>query len=272
MKALVDGDILRYEIGFAAETGWRAITGSDQALPPFDYVENLLLTRLGNICALAGADEYELFVTEGETIRFRIATIKPYKGTRKENKPWHFNNLSVYMKGVLNATVVTEIEADDAMAMASNDDTIICSRDKDLRQIPGWVYSWEIGKQPSFGPRKIDWIGDLSLSDGKPRKLAGHGLAFFFAQVLTGDTVDNIPGLPKCGPVAAYEMLKPLIEEHISDTGKAEVMERIVSEAYEEFYGNEWEEQLLEQGQLCWMIRRFDEDGKPELWSPGIYK
>lgn len=277
MHALVDGDILRYEVGFAAETGWRKITENEDALPPFEYVEKMLLARIGRICGATGADEYTLFITEGETLRFKIATQKPYKATRVDKKPWHFNNLTIYMKHLLPTRVITGIEADDAMTMAALNEpyeSIICSRDKDLRQVPSRFYSWEIGKQPSFGPKQIDWIGNLDLGyAGKARKLSGEGLAFFFAQVLIGDSVDNIPGLPYCGPVAAYDILNPIVESE--SPNKAEEMETAVAEAYQKYYGNsddEWENRMIEQGRLCWMIRRFNEEGEPEIWRPGLYK
>lgn len=268
MRAIVDADILRYEIGFAAETGWRAITEDLEALPPFNYVERLLLNRLAIIKGETGSEECTLYITEGRTFRFDIATVKPYKGTRKANKPWHFNNLTVYMRDILDARVITEIEADDAMAIDhvnSEDETVLCSRDKDLRQVPGMFFSWELGRQPSFGPVMIDEIGEISLSDDR-KSIKGTGFAFFCSQVLTGDVVDNIPGLPKCGPVAAYEALEGL------DT--PELLTEALLSAYEEYYGfEEYDMALTEQGQLCWLLRESPIlPGFLPVWVIGMYK
>jgi 5'-3' exonuclease len=279
MKALIDGDILRYELGFASETGWHGITGDDEAVPPFGYVSDLLHARIDSIMEETGSDSYTLFLTEGPTFRFDIAKRKPYKGTRPSNKPWHYQNLTVYMTDVLKAEIITHIEADDALAIAHLDpetETVLCSRDKDLRQVPGRFYSWELGMQPSFGPADITQVGSLSLSDGKTKKLTGTGFAWFCAQVLTGDTVDNIPGLPKCGPVAAYQALYG----HIPDPSELEAgdgydqyvcnhMIAHVGDLYAEKYGPDWEDELLEQGRLCWMTRRLNPDGTPELWEIG---
>jgi len=258
MKPLIDADILRYEIGFGAETGWQ----TEDELPPWPYVEEMLHHRINTICYDAGADEPPvLYITEGRTFRFDIAKRKPYKGTRKDNKPWHFNNLTVYFKDVLNCEVVTGIEADDAMAIRhmGPEETIICSRDKDLKQCPGPFYSWELGRQPSFGPVVITKEGSLHLSENN--KLTGTGLPFFYAQVLMGDASDNIPGLPGCGPVLAYEMLESL---------EIAGLHSIVEDMYQEKYEAEWEEELLEQGRLCWMTRRLNEDGSPVLWEVGM--
>lgn len=263
---LVDGDILRYEVGFAAETGWRAITEDEEALPPFDYVRKILHQRLDHICKQLEVDqEPVIYLTEGNTFRFDIAKSKPYKGTRVDKKPWHYKNLTVYIRDVLNSIVVTGIEADDAIAIdhVNDPNSIICSRDKDLRQVPGWFYSWELGWQPSFGPENITKAGSLMLSDDGKNKLTGTGLAFFYAQIIMGDGVDNIPGLPGWGPVAAYKLLVDKAPED---------MFLSVLTAYEENYvGNmPVEDYLLEQGRLCWMTRRLNEDGSPELWELGM--
>ena len=257
MKPLIDADILRYEVGFGAETGWQ----TEGELPPWPYVEEMLHHRITDICTMVIADESPvLYITEGRTFRFDIAKKKPYKGTRKEHKPWHFNNLTVYFKDVLNCEVVTGIEADDAMAIRhmGPEETIICSRDKDLKQLPGPYYSWELGRQPSFGPEVITKEGSLVLSEDK-KTLSGTGLPFFYAQVLIGDKSDNIPGLPGCGPVKAYEILRD------PDLSQLEAIEY----AYKDQYDADWEEELLEQGRLCWMTRRLNPDGSPELWSIG---
>ncbi len=254
---LIDADIIRYETGFAAETGWSAITEEREKIPPFDYVKALLHQRIANICAIIGTKETpRLFITEGHTFRFDIAKTKPYKGTRKGNKPWHYRNLTVYLRDVLNAEVITGIEVDDQLAIEQlnpETQTIICSRDKDLRQIPGWFFSWELNRQPSFGPKFITADGTVELSDDR-KKLNATGLAAFYGQVLTGDRVDNIPGLDKCGPVAAFSILNENREDMLS----------AVREAYDN------DELLLEQGRLCWMVRKLNDDGSPVMWEIGM--
>ena len=279
MKALIDGDIIRYELGFAAETGWQ----TEGEIPPFDYVKELFDMRLANILAETQSDSYIFFLSGKENFRNNIAKTKVYKGTRKENKPYHYANLTAYIKGMHPHQVSEGVEADDDMAIyqcnadegkAFNigcNEIIIVSRDKDLRQVPGWHYGWELGNMPSFGPEFVDQAGWIKLEESfkedgtkKPSKLRGVGYKFFASQVLTGDAVDNIPGLSKCGPVKAYELL--------SGRDTPEELEKALSEAYREFYGpSEWEERLTEQAQLCWLCRRYNQDGSPERWRFGLY-
>lgn len=262
MHALVDADILRYEVGFASEVGWK-----NGDIPPWEYVQEMLEMRLYRIMRGAGATTSTLFLTEGPTFRYDIATVKPYKGNRKAEKPWHYDNLTVYMRDVLGATIVTHIEADDAMSIiqvAQNEFcgkpvTIICTRDKDLKQVPGWHYQWEMGAQGEWGPELVKKEGDGLTLNKKRSSVVGTGLPFFYSQVLQGDRADNIPGLPGCGAVKTYELL-----EDLEDPASC------VEDAYQDHYGDEWEERLLEQGQLCWMTRRLHTDGKPVLWELGV--
>lgn len=256
-----------YELGFAAETGWKAITEGREEFPPFDYVQDLLHERLDLICravsTISPVTQRYIYITSGETFRYNIAKTKPYKGTRIEKKPYHYNNLTVYLKDVLGAEVITGIEADDKMAVgqtASNATTCICTRDKDLRQVPGWFYSWELGRQPEFGPVEISHAGTLSLSKNK-KKINATGMALFYSQLLTGDRVDNIPGIEGIGPVAAYDALK--------NCSTTEDMLEVVKERYQEVIGKKWEEYLLEMGQLLWMVRRMNGDGSPQIWKIG---
>lgn len=278
MKALIDGDILRYEIGWGALTGWKAIT-EEEEVPPFDYVEKLLLQRIASIQEATGSDSYCLYLTEGKTFRYDIAKTKPYKGTRKENKPWHFDNLTAYMEGVLQCKTVSFIEADDALAIdaAFNPEgNVICTRDKDLRQVPGNIYSWELGKQAAFGPTHVSDPGTLELIDGK---LRGTGFAFFCAQMLMGDSVDNIPGVPKIGPVKTYEILFPILEQEWEMQKVTSLLETVEDVYKEWFDGLDWsdhlgqfdyESYLIEQGQLLWVVRKLNEDGSPIVWERGM--
>jgi len=274
MRALIDADILRYEVGFASQTGWKAITGKEEEVPPFDYVEDLLLQRIQIILNDTNSDSYCLYITEGPTFRYEIWKTREYKGTRKDNKPWHFNNITAYIKGLLPHKVVTYIEADDALAMDNQveEDTILCSRDKDLRMVPGLFYSWELGKQPSFGPLLIDNFGYIDLTENK--KIRGIGFAFFCSQLLTGDVVDNIPGINGYGPVKAYEIIDKVLDSFSNNDDEElkaiALMEQIKFEYASNF--ENWEEMLLEQGQLLWVVRELDKEGLPKLWQIGTWK
>lgn len=256
MQALIDADVLRYEIGFAAESGWK-----NPGFPHFDYVAELLDNKINNICAITECDQPPILYITGKTnFRTEIAKYRPYK-QRAGNKPWHFNNITAYMKCKYDVRIQEGLEADDLMSIEQTsrpEDTIICSRDKDLRTVPGNYFSWELGNQPQFGPIRITELGTLDLSACR-KKLKGTGNLFFYAQCLTGDSVDTVPGLPKTGPVKAFEILS-------GSQSIKEAFDRVL-EAYRAHYGGLGDDCLLEQGRLLWMTRYLHPDGSPVLWE-----
>lgn len=261
MKPLVDGDVILYEIGFAAETGWQ-----QPGVPPFDYVADLVDNRIGNICALAGGTEPPTIYFTGKTnFRTEIAKRRKYK-ERPSLKPFHYRNIRAYLKGKYDWEEHEGVEADDLMAIEQTKSrvlgtgaTIICTRDKDLRQVEGWQYGWEIGNQPSFGPEYVEGYGRIALSERRD-KIVGTGDVFFLSQCLTGDVVDTIPGLPRCGPVKAFEILQ-------ATTTYLEGYKAVL-EAYRGVYGDDAEKELKEQAQLLHMVREWNEDGTPKMWEP----
>jgi 5'-3' exonuclease len=128
-------------------------------------------------------------------------------------------------------------------------------------------YGWACGKQKQFGPERVDDMGRLLpiyrgfTKKGEPilAELKGTGMSFFAAQLLTGDGVDSIPGLPKCGPKKAYLALK--------DCDTVEELFVAVGELYFDKFGLTYLQELLEQGQLLWMVAELDMDGKPVMWT-----
>lgn len=281
MQPLIDADVLRYEIGFSGEY---LDDNGEKAYREFDFVADLLDQKIKEICAEVWATEPPiLFLTNDRRLhkkvnkelkkkgqeeleyqpnfRDAVAEKKEYKGNRKNEKPFHYDNLTAYIFAKYNVEVAVGMEADDLMSVyqfkrLDKLDTIICSRDKDLRITPGMHFGWACGRQQQFGPRKVEELGELELKGGK--KLVGTGLKFFYSQVITGDTVDNYPGLPGGGPVLAYKSL------HDCET-EAQLFERVAG-LYQGKYGDEWRAEMLEQCKLAWMVRELDEEGQPIMY------
>lgn len=241
------GDVLVYECSFAGQDR------ETEEVFSFDYVAETVDEKIRKILEATNASSYQLYLTSNDrsNFRFDIATVKPYKGTRSQPKPFHYYNTRAYLES-LGAIVVSGMEADDMLAIEATkdlDNTVIVTRDKDLRQVPCWHYGWEMGLQPEFFMQKVDEIGQIEL---EKNKIKGTGLKFFYSQLITGDTVDNIPGLPRGGPSLAYKLL--------ANTNTEGEMFEAVREAYRGKYEDEWEERLLEQAYLLYMIREKEGD------------
>lgn len=216
---LVDGDIVVYRCGFAAEhTVYTLIDPeSEQTIGVFnsardyksfvkerdmdvaDYeiekekVVEPVSHALANVKSVMAriADEAEhciTFLSQGKCFRDDIATILEYKGNRKDApKPVHYDAIRTYLVDHYDARVVQQLEADDALAMMQTDKTIIASIDKDLLQIPGLHYNWVRDERVVVTPEV--------------------GLKKKYMQVLTGDSTDNIPGIHGMGPAGARKAL-----------------------------------------------------------------
>lgn len=260
MKPLIDADILVYEIGFATQR-----KGEDGAVnpSPVEEVNALIDSKIKDICAAVYATEPPtLYLTGVGNFRYDIAKRREYKGNRKNIKPFHYKYIRAYMIAAWGAEVVDGMEADDALAIAQTarlpyKDTIICSRDKDVRMVPGYHYGWEAGKQGSWGPAWVDSLGTLELKG--PKKLTGTGEKFFYSQLLTGDSTDTYDGLPGMGPIGAFNLLENL--------NTPREMYLAVLEAYKKKFGEGAEEAVEEQAHLAYMIREVDESGRIRHWT-----
>jgi 5'-3' exonuclease, C-terminal SAM fold len=262
MIPLIDSDILLHEIGWSSQ--FKDKETGEEILFDFERTAEMLDEKIRLICEDVGATGPPiLFISDSEWIsnklgreyvpgfRYSIAKTKPYKGTRHNPKPFHFYNILVYLMANYHVVVSKDgYEADDEICMHQQEmrgvgiDTIICSRDKDLRICPGAHFSWECGKQRAIGPHTTDTVGSLHKKENG--EVYGYGLKFFYYQMLVGDSADNIPGLPKVGTVGAYNLLNNL--------NSVEDLHKTVKNAYMETMGESAKDYFLEQSSLLWMV------------------
>ncbi len=272
--ALLDCDVLRYECASVGQK-LNKETG-EMEYSSFDFVKKVFDERIDTILNGSASEKYTLFLTGDRTthrilgrnnpsleeyrpnFREALATGKVYKGTRKQDKPFHWINLTAYILSDMDrVSVANGCEADDLISInhcLNPAETIICTRDKDLRMVPGHHYGWECGKQPEFGPIEYDSLGEIELVRNKSTaKIKGGGFKFFGSQLLTGDVVDNIGGAKGVGPVKCYQLLKDCDSERsVFDT---------VRRTYEEMDPEYWKELLKEQCSLLWIVRERNDDG-----------
>lgn len=271
MKPLIDADILAYECAFAGQ--FKDELSGEVVMKDFDNVEEHLEMKLLEIQEETFSDEPPTLFLTGDSklgkllkrdfspnFRIEAAVTKPYKGNRKSDKPLHFDNLRAFMLSRYDTVVADGCEADDMLAMAQTDKTVICSTDKDLRQIPGLHYSWSVGLRPAIPMYRVDSLGELQLLEGKTKKLWMTGMKCFYAQLLMGDPVDNIQGIPKMGSVGAYELLQ-------GATSESELYQ-LVRARYMEEWPEDGIQKLKEHAALIWMVRERKPDGSLKMYRP----
>lgn len=240
----------------------------------WDIVRTMVNDRIKQILDATNSNRYKLYLTDSSTnFRMKEATIRPYKGQRTTDKPYHWNTIRQYLIDEFDAEVQYGIEADDRLGIEQMKDraeaastyssyieddpveeallesldscdwlhnTVICSRDKDLNMIPGWHYVWPAGKQ-----KEQLWFQD-ELS----------AIRSFYRQLLTGDPTDNILGLYGVGN--SSQLVKRL-----EDFNQEQLMFNHVYKAYQDRFGSYVPMFMWENAKLLWIKREEVVEGVP---------
>ena len=226
-KVLIDGDIIAYRAAFSTEQ----MGSSDTRRKVDDLIQFILDSTV--LFPEIGLD-YVVYLTGKGNFRDSIAKSHPYKGNRKSvQKPRHLQTARDHMESEYQAIISKGEEADDLIAKEAarlNYHACVASIDKDMLQIPCWHFNIVRGDY-----LKVEPYG---------------GIKFFYTQILTGDTADNIVGLWKVGPVKAKKILE--------DAETEEELWDLVVKAYD---GNQ--DRVIENARLLW-LRREEE----EIWQP----
>jgi 5'-3' exonuclease len=223
MIALIDGDSFLSAAAWGRER-WAALK----------HVE----TQINWVLTETFAEEYLIATGDPDPTNFRLSLHSEYKKSASRNssrlrRPEWFGDLKWHLLAQPNVVRSVGCEADDLIRMwacqaeAAGDDFIVVSIDKDLDCIPGKHYC----------PKKKEAY-EVSVDAAD---------AFYWQQILQGDSVDNIPGLPGVGPARAKAILARC--KTPAERKNAVIM------AYQETFGNDWKHWMLLNGRLIHMWR-----------------
>ena len=223
MQALIDQDLLCYRCAASAQ--------NDDLNIALYRIDELL----DNILNKTGATSYRAFLTGPNNFRKQI--YPEYKANRVSPKPKHLRDLQDYSLEKLSAEFAPEsLEADDALAIYQTDDTIICSLDKDLLQVAGKHFSWEINGKGWTRP-------DTFLEQTEL-----EGLRLFYKQCLKGDTSDNVKGIEGLGEKKATKLLADC-------SSNIEMFNQV-----RDLYGND--DEFIMNASVLWILRSLDDSWK----------
>lgn len=274
-RLLIDGDITRYELGAVCQSV-ESHFGQTVVVPHSESKVREVVDRfIHGIVERTDCDGYELFLSGGTNYRSQIAVTNPYKGQRTSPKPYHWGTIGQILVSDYGAYTVHGAEADDALSIFAReapDETIIASRDKDLRIVPCWHYSWKCGNsQPEVPIHKVSTLGEISAKayPSGGYKLVGNGLKFFYGQVLAGDQIDNYKGCPGIGPQTAANTLA-------SCNSEQELWEATYWLYTKKVGPEEGLRLLVENARLAWLLDKgevtYDADdiyiSPTNLWEP----
>jgi len=221
LKALIDGDVLLHA------TLWET-TSEKAAIKKLLY--NIEDYTLGAWC-----HDYIIGVGPESGKNYRDDLYPDYKQTTmrvkgRGERPEHFQKVKEYLYSLPEVAVGDNIEADDLLGIWSTQlgsEAVIVTVDKDMNQLPGLHYN----------PRKDVYY---NVEEDEANE-------FFLKQLIMGDPMDKIPGLPSYGPLKAEKML--LASKSQSDFAND------ILDLYFLTYGEDWENYFVANGKLLWLQR-----------------
>lgn len=192
--ALIDGDIVAYVASCVNESV--VDLGDDVISLTCDTaeVESAVDREIEKIKEALKAERMTVALSDPK-VNFRKALYADYKRNRNPRaKPIGLGHAKKYLTERYGAKTKDTLEADDVLGILATmkhppeEKRIIVTIDKDLLQIPG----------RHFNPK----------TEQKRMVTPEQGDRMFFMQCLTGDSVDNYPGLKGCGPKGAEKILE----------------------------------------------------------------
>ena len=171
---------------------------SDYEPEPIGHALAAVISQVRNIeLTMAAHYDYvqsEYYLTSSEQ-NFRLDINPMYKANRKGvHRPFHLKACKDYLQGEYGAKYCGKLEADDMIAVragelrAEGKPYVVCSIDKDFKQIVGWHYNWVNDEY---------WYVDEASA-----------LEFLWKQVVVGDATDNIQVPEGIGPGKAEKLFK----------------------------------------------------------------
>ena len=238
MSLLIDADYIVYKCCAAVETeldfGEDVIVVTSNFSEAYEYVER----ELNNIASDLGCfDDSILFFSD--SINFRKSIDPAYKGHRNRKKPCGYKRVINKLKEEYHVVVMPTLEADDAIGIYATKEPghIVCSPDKDMRQIPGDLYD---------------------LTDGVVTVEPEEGRRWHLIQTMSGDQTDGYGGVPGIGIKRAIALFEK--EGYTWDTVVKAFAEKDLSE-----------DVALTNARLAKILQVTDYDftnKEPRLWSP----
>lgn len=307
---LIDGDMIAFSHCAAEEYGKESEDIS------FAKIQMSMDSKMEFLTKRMNFTDTITFISGDENMRHVI--FPEYKSNRDGVwRPENLKNAKAHLLVAWNGMKVEGLEADDLLAcfarhkydvemgkrnvvkklidigLCDYDEVVICSLDKDLRQLgrfgnTGPVikhYQWEresqgIGEKIVI-PKDYGELNCIIKDNGKTKKkeVKGDGPIFFLHQMLIGDSTDGVLGCgvrelkvyktgAKCGQeyykrdgvgaIESYELLK-------GTTSYVEGLKKVIG-AYILRFGEGWEAELLKNGRLVYMHHQIEEGRYVRLW------
>lgn len=217
---LVDGDVVRYRCGFAAQhTRYRygkeeqtfdsakeanywinerdldpSLRWSFLEVEPVENALHSVKLMMQSMQEKYPDAELEVYFSCPTPDNWRTRLYPQYKANRPDRKPEHDAAIRDYMANKYPVQCAEDLEADDFISIraaecrAAGQLPIIATIDKDMDQIPGLHYDFVKDEEYEIDDDYADYVLEI--------------------QTISGDSTDNIPGLPGMGTKRAISALE----------------------------------------------------------------
>jgi len=187
MTLLIDADFIVYKSCAANES--EIDFGEDVIVvtSKFSKAYDMVMRELYSIADCMGQfDDSILFFSDSKNFRKTLAP--SYKGHRNRKKPCGYKRVINQLREDFPVIVYPEMEADDALGIYATRQpgNIICSPDKDMRQIPGELFD---------------------LTNPVTTITQEEGERWHMIQTMAGDCTDGYSGIPGIGVKRADALL-----------------------------------------------------------------
>jgi len=186
MKLLVDADYVVYKCCASAES--EIDFGEDVIVVTSKFSDAIACVKreLQKISQNFFDPEVILFFSDSRNFRKSIQS--DYKGHRNRKKPCGYRRVINQLKTEYQVIIMPELEADDALGIyaTANPGNVICSPDKDMRQIPGQL----------FDMKELTTVDEV------------EGAQWHLIQTLAGDQTDGYSGVPGIGIKRAVSLFE----------------------------------------------------------------
>jgi hypothetical protein len=227
MLALLDCDVIVYQVGYASEDD------------PVEVALGRVDEMITNIIIATGATDYQGYLSDSRENNYRYKVDPNYKANRTQAKPIHYDAIKEHLIVKHNAKIAHGKEADDMMWQEG----ISCTIDKDiLYGLPGDSYSWPIYRK-----------GEVVREALFIHTTEEEALRFHYLQLLKGDKSDNVRGIDGLGDKRIAKLFDGVPTDELYE---------IVAERYWEQWMSTWKEELIKNSKLLWIKRTNDENEK----------
>ncbi len=235
MKLLIDADYVVYKSCAACE--YDVDYGNDVIVVASRFSEaySSIQREFKQIIDRFLWDQPKLILFFSDSENFRKKIYPDYKGHRNRKKPCGYRRVINALKEEYEVITLPTLEADDALGIyaTTNPGNIICSPDKDMRQIPG---------------RLFDMNETVMITEEAGRR-------WHLIQTLAGDQTDGYSGCPGYGVKTATKLFE-----------KEGYTWNVVADAF--LSKDLTEEDALLNARLARILTKEDYNDEPIPWTP----